>query len=145
LPGGKVQSAAQFEVRAGLQFVPLAKPRIVYRLDLEKDGKPSKLNLRADGTIVPAPVRPGKSRAYLGLAFEKNTTTVSQVVKDGPAEQAGVKSGDKVLALGDAKIGSVPDLLKALQAAKPGTEIKLHVQRGEKALVLSVRLGTPPG
>jgi predicted metalloprotease with PDZ domain len=144
-PKGKVESAAQFEIRAGLQFVPLDKPRVVYQLELERDGKASKLNLRADGTPVPAPVRLGKDRAYLGVQFEKNTTTVSQVVKDGPAEQAGVKVGDKVTALGDAKIGAVSDLIKALQAVKPGTETKLHVQRGDKALALSVKLGTPPG
>lgn len=144
VPGGKVQSAAQFEIRAGLQFVPLDKPRVVYQLELEKDGKPSKLNLRADGSPVPPPAQVGKPRAYLGLSFEKNTTTVSEVVKDGPAEQAGVKAGDKLLALGDAKIGSVSDLVKALQAVKPGTETKLHIQRGDKTLELAVKLGAPP-
>jgi hypothetical protein len=145
VPGGKVDSVAQFEIRAGLQFVPIEEPRVVYQLELDKDGKASKLNLRADGTVVPAPVRPGPKRAYLGLAFEKDTTVVSQVTKDGPAEQAGVKTGDKVLALGDTKIGSVPDILKALQALQPGTEVKLLVQRGDKALTLPVKLGTPPG
>ncbi|OAI54357.1 hypothetical protein AYO44_03555 [Planctomycetaceae bacterium SCGC AG-212-F19] len=145
VPGGKVESAAQYEIRAGLQFVPLAEPRVVYQLELDKDGQPSKLNLRADGTLVPAPVRPGPPRAFLGLAFEKNTTTVSQVTKDGPAEQAGIKPGDKVLALGDAKIASVPDLLKALQSMKPGTEVKLQYERGDKTLTAPVKLGAPPG
>jgi hypothetical protein len=143
VPGGNIESAARFEIRAGLQFAPLEKSRVVYRLDLQKDGKPSKLNLRADGTPVPAPVRPGKPRAYLGLAFEKNTMMVSRVVKNGPADQAGVQPGDRVVALGDAKIGNIPDLLKTLQGLKPGTEVKLHVQRGEKALALAVKLGAP--
>jgi hypothetical protein len=145
VPGGKVESAAQFEVRAGLQFVPLDEPRIVYQLELEKDGKQSKLNLRADGTLVPPPVRPGQNRAYLGLAFEKNSTIVSQVTKDGPADQAGIKAGDKVLTLGDAKIASVPDLVKALQGVQPGTEVKLQVQRGDNTVTVPVKLGTPPG
>jgi hypothetical protein len=144
-PGGKVESVVQFEIRAGLQFVPLAEPRVVYQLDLEKDGKPSKLNMRADGTRVPVPVRPGQNRAYLGLALEKNTTTVSQVIKDGPSDQAGLKPGDKVLALGDAKIGSVTDLLKALQGMEPGAEVKLQFQRGDKTLTVPVKLGSPPG
>src|SRR5262249_4064981 len=74
--GGKIEDAAQFEIRAGLQFVPLDEARVVYQLELEKDAKPSKLNLRADGSLVPAPVRLGQNRAYLGLAFEKDTTVV---------------------------------------------------------------------
>jgi hypothetical protein len=143
VPEGKIESAARFEIRAGLQFAPLDKPRIVYRLELEKDGKGTKLNLLANGNVVPSPVRPGRNRAYLGLAFEKNTTTVTQVVKDGPADQAGIKVGDKILALGDAKIGSVPDLLKALQALKPGAEVKLQFQRDDKERTVSVTLGTP--
>jgi hypothetical protein len=142
--GGKIESAAQYEIRAGLQFVPLDEPRVVFQLELEKDGKPSKLNLRADGSLVPAPVRPGPNRAFLGLSFEKNTTVVSQVTKDGPADQAGIKTGDKVLALGETKIESVPDLLKVLQATRPGTEVKLQFQRGDKLLTAPVKLGTPP-
>lgn len=139
--GGKVESAARFEIRAGLQFVPIDKPRVVYRLELEKEGKLSKLQVRADGSVVPPPVRPGGNRAYLGLAFEKNTTTVSEVVQDGPAAQAGIKAGDKVLALGDAKIGSVPDLVKLLQTLKPGAEVQLHFQRGDKTMAVAVKLG----
>ncbi len=145
VPGGKVESAAAFEIRAGLQFAALDQPRVVYQLELEKDGKPAKLNVRADGTVVPAPVRPGQNRAYLGLEFEKNTTTVSRVAKDGPADRAGVKAGDKVLALADTKVASVPDLVKALQALKPGAEVKLRLQRGEQSLTVPVKLGAPPG
>jgi predicted metalloprotease with PDZ domain len=144
VPEGKFESAARFEIRAGLQFAPIETPRIVYQLELEKDGKPSKLNLRADGSAIPAPVRPGaQNRAYLGLAFEQNSMTVSQVVKDGPAEQAGIKIGDKILALGDTKVASVKELLLALSSLKPGTEVKLHYRRDDKDSSVSVKLGTP--
>jgi putative serine protease PepD len=67
------------------------------------------------------------------------------VAKDGPADRAGIKAGDKVLALADTKVGSVPDLVKALQALKPGAEVKLQVQRGDQALTVLVTLGSPPG
>jgi hypothetical protein len=141
--GGKVEGLAQFELRAGLQFGPLDEPRIVYQLEMEKEGTTSKLNLRADGTLVPAPVRPGQNRAYLGLSFEKDTMTISQVAKDGPAEKAGIKVGDKLLALGDAKVGSVSDLLKVLQGLKPGAEVKVQLRRGDESLTIAVKLGTP--
>jgi len=142
--GGKVEGVSQFEIRAGLQFAPIDEARVVYKLEMEKDGKINNLNLRADGTPVPAAVRPGQNRAYLGLSFEKNTTTVSQVSKDGPAEKAGVKIGDKLLALGETKVASVADLLKALQAVKPGTDVKVQLHRGDEMLTVTVKLGTPP-
>lgn len=143
--GEKIESVSQFELRAGLQFAPLEKARVVYRVEVEKEGKASTVNLRADGSAVPAPVRPGKPRAYLGVALEKNATTISEVTKDSPAAQAGLKVGDKIVALGDAKIGSVADLLKALQAHKPGTEVKLQVQRGDEVRSVALKLGSPPG
>jgi len=142
-PDAKFQSAAQFEIRAGLNFAPIDKSRIIYQLELQKDGKTSKLSLRPDGSVVPAPVRPGGNRAYLGLSFEKDTTIVNMVVKDGPADKAGVQAGDKIIALGDAKIGSVPDLIKVLQSLKPGTEAKIRLQRGDKPMELTVKLGSP--
>jgi hypothetical protein len=142
---GKIESISRYEVRAGLQFAPLEKPRIVYQLEVEKDGNTSKLNLRADGSVVPAPVRPGpQNRSYLGLSFEKNSTTVSQVVKGGPAEQAGMKANDKLLKVGEMKIGAAADLLKVLQNTKPGVELSLQLQRGDQILTVSVRLAAPP-
>jgi hypothetical protein len=141
----KIESLTQFEIRAGLQFAPLDKPRIIYQLEVEKDGKTSKLNLRADGSVVPAPVRPGvANRSYLGLSFEKNSTTVAQVVKGGPAEQAGIRASDKILMVGDAKIGAVADLLKVLQSTKPGAEVRVQLQRGEAVLTVTVKLAAPP-
>jgi hypothetical protein len=142
-PDATFQSAAQYEIRAGLGFAPIDKSRVVYRLELDKDGKASKLNLRADGSAVPAPVRPGGNRAYLGISLEKDTTTVATVVKDGPADKAGILAGDKIVSLGDAKIGSVADLLKALQSHKPGAEAKLHFQRGDKPMEVTIKLGGP--
>lgn len=144
VPDGKVENARAFEIRAGLQFAPLATPRVVYRLDLEKDGADSKLVVRADGTIAPAPVRPGGRRAFLGLAFEKNSTVVSQVTKDGPAERAGIQKGDQIVALGDTKVSGVPDVLRALQKLSPGAEVALQLQRGDRKLTVSVKLAAPP-
>jgi hypothetical protein len=142
---GKIKSVSRFEIRAGLQFVPLDKPRIVYQLEVAKGDKLSKLNLRADGTVVPAPVRPGpQNRSYLGRALAKNSTTVSQVVKGGPAEKAGIKANDKLLKVGDVKIATVADLLKVLQSAKPGAEIQVQFQRGENVVTVSVKLAAPP-
>jgi S1-C subfamily serine protease len=103
------------------------------------------LSLQADGKVIPPPARPGpQNPTYLGVSLEPNSTTVSQVVKDGPADQAGVKAGDKILMMGDAKISAVADLHKVLQNSKPGTEVKVQLQRGDEKLTVSVKLAAPP-
>lgn len=141
----KIESLSQFELRAGLQFAPLDKPRIIYQLEVEQDGTTSNLNLRADGSVVPAPVRPGpQNRSYLGVSLEKNSTTISQLVKGGPAAQAGMKAGDKLLMVGDVKTGTVADLLKVLQNTNPGTEVKVQLQRGKEMVTVLVKLTAPP-
>jgi hypothetical protein len=146
VPEGKIEQASQFELRAGLQFVPIEKARVVYRLEMEKDSKAQTLSLREDGTPVPAPARPGGAgnRAFMGVSFEPNSVVVSKVTKDGPAAQAGVKVGDKFLMMDDAKIGSVTDVLKLLQKMKPGSETKVQIQRGEEKVTVTLKLGTPP-
>jgi hypothetical protein len=144
LPEGKIESASRYELRAGLQFAPLEKARVVYQLEMKKDDTTTKLAFRADGTLVPAPVRPGGNRAFLGVQFEKGSTVVSQVTDNGPASQAGIQRGDKLLAVGDTKVGAVPDLLRVLQSLRPGTEVPVQIQRGEKNLTVRVKLGSPP-
>ncbi len=143
--GGKIEGVSQFEIRAGLQFAAIDKPRVVYQLEMEKDGKSSKLSLQADGKVIPPPARPGpQNPTFLGVSLEPNSTTVSQVVKDGPADQAGIKAGDKILMMGDTKISAVADLHKVLQNSKPGTEVKVQLQRGDDKLTVSVKLAAPP-
>jgi S1-C subfamily serine protease len=82
-----------------------------------------------DGTTLPSARRfsllaaPPQNRSFLGLSLEKGSPTVSQVQKGSPAEQVGIKSGDKLPLVGDEKIGTVADLLKVVQSTEPGTEL----------------------
>jgi hypothetical protein len=143
--GGKIENLSQFEVRAGLQFAPLDKPRIIYQLEVEKDGTTTTLNLRADGSVVPKPVRPGpQNRSYLGLSLDKNSVTVFRVVTGGPAEQAGITVGDKLRMVGDVKIETQADLLKVLQNTEPGAQVKVQLQRGEEILTVTVNVAATP-
>ncbi len=48
----KIQKLVRQETRAGLKFVQLEKPKVVYLVDLEKDGKPAKVRFRSDGTKI---------------------------------------------------------------------------------------------
>jgi putative serine protease PepD len=91
------------------------------------------------------------SHAYLGVstATAGDTTTAgalaAEVASDGPAADAGLRSGDIVTAMGSTRIRDGNDLVAAIAAHEPGDEVTLTVHRGSDTLELAVTLGTQPG
>jgi len=67
---------------------------------------------------------------------------VSQVIKDGPSEKAGVKPGDVILAVNDKPVEVSSELPTVIARMKPGTEAQLTVWRGGKEQKLAVKLDT---
>jgi len=63
---------------------------------------------------------------------------VNQVEKGGPADKAGLKSGDIILAVADQPVGSSSDLPRLIGAARPGQPIQLEVWRNRAGLKLTV-------
>jgi serine protease Do len=66
---------------------------------------------------------------------------VKQVVPGGPAREAGVRQGDIITALGDARIVSYGDLLGALRDHEPGETVTLTIFRNAEVMKLEVTLG----
>lgn len=66
---------------------------------------------------------------------------VFSVTKDGPAEKAGLKAGDLVLKFGDKDIADSRTLTSLVAKTKPGTKVKLQVNRDgkEKTMVVTVQ------
>ncbi len=87
----------------------------------------------------------GLPRAYLGLAFEPKSVTISQLAPKGPAENAGLKVGDVILKAGKTRIEAPLDLLVVMQQQKPGDKLRLEVRRGDKTLTVELVVGTRPG
>jgi S1-C subfamily serine protease len=87
-------------------------------------------------------------RAYLGVETGDATTgtgaIVSSVVPGGPADDAGLQAGDRVLSVGSTKVTGSDDVASAVLKAKPGDEIKVGVQRSGDSQTLTVKLGTRP-
>jgi C-terminal processing protease CtpA/Prc len=86
-------------------------------------------------------------RAYLGTIPDYAQTDVvgvklSGVAKGGPAEQAGIQSGDIVVELAGKKIENIYDYTYALDGLKIGSPVEISVQRGERRVTLMITPGT---
>ena len=96
---------------------------------------------------APPPKSRGKLRVYLGTIPDYSQTDqkgllLSGVSKGGPADSAGVRSGDLVVELGGRKVETIYDYTDAISALKAGNETKVVVIRKGKAVELKI---TPSG
>ena len=69
---------------------------------------------------------------------------ITGVVQNGPASSGGIRPGDVVLKIADTPVASTPQLLNAVAALKPAEATTVHVQRGGRALDLSVVVAQRP-
>ena len=69
---------------------------------------------------------------------------VAEVTPGGPADKAGVKAGDAVLALNGQPLESNADLTRRVGQARPGERLRLDVLRGGRTLQLDLVAGLRP-
>ncbi len=65
---------------------------------------------------------------------------ITGVLQDGPASKAGMQPGDVVVRIAGKPIRNTAELLNAVAALKPQTDATVGIQRGAKALELTVRI-----
>jgi S1-C subfamily serine protease len=89
--------------------------------------------------------------AYLGIGAEPTAkeaasvgVTLREVSPESPAEKAGLKSGDRIVAAGDRKINNLEDLKNALANYKPGDKLVFKAVRGNAEQDFTVVLGQMP-
>ena len=99
--------------------------------------------------VVPKLQANGKiDRAWLGVATQETPTgggaVVAQVNQGGPADDGGLRSGDRIVSLDGRAVRTPSDLGLIVLSKKPGESVKLEVERGGDTRTLTVKLGTRP-
>ena len=69
---------------------------------------------------------------------------IADVVKGGPADKAGMKTGDVVELFAGKPVTDVRQLQRLVAAVKPGNSVEVKVRRGKKDLTLKVTVGEIP-
>lgn len=96
------------------------------------------------------------THAYIGLSMQTVTAQnagandlsvnqgayVADVTADSPADKAGIKVGDIVIAMGDQQIASADGMILAVRSHDIGETVKVTVMRGNEEMTFDVTLGS---
>lgn len=88
------------------------------------------------------------SSPYLGVEINRNFTGgayVASVTEGGPAEAAGLQSGDVIVSLGNKKVTGYESLVEALNSYHPGDKVSVGVYRNGAPSTVKVTLGSNNG
>lgn len=102
---------------------------------------------KAGKTIAAAPglgaAPPAEPRTWLGVYSEPagGVLTIRQVIEGSPAERAGLKAEDQLLAFDGKPVQEGEELRALIQEHKPGTKVELRVRRGEREKTIVAELG----
>jgi serine protease Do len=81
----------------------------------------------------------------IGVDADKDSGAfVQSVTKGGPAEKAGVKIGDVILAVNGVKVADATALTRAVASTHSGDTLKLEILREGKPITLTAKSGTRP-
>ena len=98
------------------------------------------------------------SRVMLGVSIGDITPEIAQrfnlsvtrgalvagVVEGSPADRAGIKEGDVITQVGDAKIAGSGDVRRQLRGKSAGDTVTVHVNRAGQSLTLNAGLAEAP-
>ena len=82
--------------------------------------------------------------ANLKIDVDKGTL-IARVVRQSPAANAGIKSGDIIESVGGKKVQTVNEVQQAVETTKIGNSINVQVRRNGQTIALNVTpIAAPP-
>jgi S1-C subfamily serine protease len=117
--------------------------------DAGGDGRPTPGNMFVPVDLVPpilgdmlAMGHAGHAKPWLGITSREGPEGVilGGVSAGGPAAEAGLRPGDRVVAVGEAPVGNLESLYRSVwQLGEPGVEVPITVERGDQTLDVKIR------
>jgi len=92
--------------------------------------------------VEPNPISPEMAETFGTKATQG--VVITGVLQNGPAATAGIRPGDVVVKVAGQTVQSVPDLLSAVAALKPGKAYAFEIDRQNKLLTLSITPAVRP-
>ncbi|MDO8298107.1 Do family serine endopeptidase [Lacisediminimonas sp.] len=92
--------------------------------------------------VEPQDITPELAESF-GLA-KRSGTIIAGVLKGGPADRAGMRPGDILIAVDGKKLGNTTEMLNSIAQLKPGDRARLSILRREVESTLDVVVGTRP-
>ncbi|MCU1284733.1 MAG: Peptidase Do [Acidobacteriales bacterium] len=122
-------NTAIFTQSMGSQGVGFAMPsKTVAEVYNQLIGSSHKVTRGSIGVMFNASPNPAVARVY-GV---DGGVTIASVTPNGPAEAAGLKTGDTIIAVDGTKIKDGNELVSYISSKKPGDKVKLSLIRGGK-------------
>ena len=99
--------------------------------------------------VMEALITKGKvSRGYIGVeprdAPDGDGSLIAGVLRNGPADQAGIRPGDVVTGVNDRTVRNMTELMQTVAGITPGTEARFRIQRQGEVSEVSVRIAERP-
>lgn len=92
--------------------------------------------------VEPQDITPELAESF-GLN-QKAGAIIAGVLKNGPADRAGMRPGDILVAVDGKPVGDTTEMLNLIAQLVPGKKSKITVQRKEQASTLDVTIGKRP-
>lgn len=84
------------------------------------------------------------SGSYVGIGITYNGTEIVDVTKNGPAEEAGLKIGDKFISVNGTDVTKTPNAIKALIQDAENKTISIVIKRNDEELTFNVEVRRIP-
>lgn len=98
------------------------------------------------------------TRGWIGVAVQELTpelaesfklgntqgVLISEVVRGGPADKAGIRAGDILTMVGDKPVTDSNTMLETISALPPGKVVVLKLQRNQTEVVVQAKIGKRP-
>jgi serine protease Do len=88
-------------------------------------------------------------RGWLGVSVQDATTpnqgvSIAGVERNGPAQRAGIRTGDLVVAVNGERVNAARSLIRAVAATPPGNSVRLTIRRQGQVVEIPVVVGRRP-